>query len=157
MSPAQRAYIEDVSGAVFQRGVALGKWRVVKDGWPTPLIAIAAAERDGSLSEYVFRFDLEGYPARAPTSQIWDVAKEGPLDPSGRPWGSPNVQIAFRANWQPALYIPCDRLALESHRGWETKPGAWKPGHDITHYLNFVHDLLNSPGYTGKASASSPA
>lgn len=157
MSPAQRAYEEDVARAVFQRGLALGKWRVVTEHWPNPLIAIAASEREKAPAEYVFRFDLEGYPERAPTSQIWDPDREAPLDPGCRPWGSPNVQIAFRANWQPALYIPCDRVALESHGGWETKPGAWKPGHDITHYLNFVHDLLNSPGYTGTASASPQA
>ena len=157
MHPAQRAFEEDVAGAAFQRGAALGKWRIAEAGWPNPIIAIAAAERENSPGEYFFRFDLNGYPTRAPTSQIWDLEHGTALDAAKRPAGSHNVTIAFRTNWQPALYIPCDRVALESHADWATKPGAWKQGHDITNYLNYVYALLNSPGYTGTHSAQAPA
>lgn len=157
MDPAKRTFEEDIAGAVFQRGLVLGNWRVVEDGWPNPVIAVAAAARDGSPQEYALRFDLTGYPARAPTSQIWDLAKNTPLDPMSRPWGGHNVQKAFRTDWKPALYIPCDRVALESHPRWASKVGAWKSGDDITIYLKYVHALVNSPGYSGARSACAPA
>lgn len=156
-SPSQRAYEEDLHGARFQRGVALTKWRLVSGEWPNPVMAITAAKRETGPDEYFFRFDLNDYAVRAPTSQIWDPIENKPLAAARRPWGSENIRIAFRTNWQPALYIPCDRVALETHPKWATKPGAWRQGHDITHYLNYVHDLLNSAGYTGMAGASAPA
>lgn len=157
MDPSQRAYEEDLAGGAFQRGVAFGKWRVISGDWPNPLIAVSAGDRPDSPTEFVLRFDLTDYPERAPTAQMWDVEKGGLLAHGMRPRGTENIQKAFRVDWQPALYIPCDRVALESHAQWRDKQGAWKPGHDLTHYLRFVHDLLNSAGYQGAARPAAQA
>jgi len=151
--PAEAALRADLEGGRFLRGVTQKKWRLISLSWPDALIAISAAERKGSPSEYVFRFDLNGYPTSAPTAGLWDVDKNQLLAGEDRPTGGPNVAIAFRSDWENgrALYLPCDRVALDSHVDWKLKYAmrAWRAGADITHYLGMVHEILNSASYQG--------
>lgn len=89
----------------------------------------------------VLRFNLEGYPAKAPTGQPWDAENRGPLPNARWPRGSRHLNAIFNPNWNAAaLYMPCDRVAMEGHDAWkQTFPEWWwTPRHTITHYLTFV-------------------
>ena len=152
MDPDERALRADLVGGAFLNGVTRRRWRLVAVEWPHVMVAIAAAERANAPSEHVLRFDCSGYPHNPPTARPWDVNADAPLAPERWPGGRQRVEGAFNPNWRAdALYIPCDRLAIEGHDGWRTQhPYAiWSPDKDLTHYLRIVHDLLNSRDYTG--------
>lgn len=141
----------------FQSGVARGHWRLVSINWPVVIIAISAASRPNAPDEYVLRFDLTNYPKAPPTALPWNVEKNCRLDTRDRPSGKIRVSKAFRTDWKngDALYLPCDRLAIDGHDGWKNKHPEmiWNPDRDITQYLRIVHELLTSRDYTGPLSS----
>ena len=57
----------------------------------------------------------------------------------------------FRPNWKAgsALYLPCDRESIRGHDNWrnEMPSKIWDPAKGIVHYLELVHELLNSADY----------
>ena len=59
--------------------------------------------------------------------------------------------MTFRPDWKSgdALYIPCDRESFVGHDGWVTQYPQliWKPANGISHYLEVVHELLQSRDY----------
>jgi hypothetical protein len=153
MSPAERLAREHLAGARFRSGVDAGHWRVVEElHWPHVVIAVRAAQRPGGPAEFALRFDLTDYPTRAPTAMPWDVQAGVKLAPEKRPKGD-RVGLAFRVNWEggKALYVPYDRVALESHSPWRTQYPrlVWDPTKKITFYLIKVHELLNDEDYQG--------
>lgn len=158
MRPDEAALRRDMEAGPFLLGQARGKWHLLEVVWPNALIAVSAAPRDGSPAEYVLRFDLSGYPGRAPTAGLWDVDRDQLLEGDLRPTGDGDVSLAFRDDWAQgrALYLPCDRVALD-HGNWRSKYQlrAWRPDSNITHYLNIVYELLNSPAYKGTRRAVS--
>lgn len=157
MTPDERTFREHVSRGRFQGGVDGGEWRIVRDVWPSPLIAVTAADRPGAPAEFTFKFDLSNYPAVAPTAAPWDPGADGPLALDLWPSGTGRVATVFNSAWIPtpgvhALYHPIDRLALVGHDNWRTQDPAnvWDPSRmDIVDYLKVVHELLQSPQYSG--------
>lgn len=155
VAPDERAFREHLAKGAFRSGEIDGTWRVLSIAWPVAMIAIAAAPRDGSPAEYVFRFDLTGYPAQAPTARLWDDKRNEPLALCAWPTGSTRFVKVFRMDWKSGscLYLPCDRNSMVGHTDWSSQYPAqwWSPSCDITHYLRIVHELLTSVAYTGVA------
>jgi hypothetical protein len=160
LTPDERTFRQHLAGGAFLRGAARGRWRLVKVAWPHAVIVVSAAQRDKSPLEYGFRFELTNYPQVPPTAQPWDVEGDRPLDGARWPTGRLRLAAAFNPQWNPrAIYIPCDRLAIQGHDGWLTKHPSmiWRPSGDITQYLVILHELLNSGDYTGARDVTSRA
>lgn len=150
--PDERAFEAHVASGAFLRGAERGRWRLVEAAWPAAVIAVAAAPRAGSPAEYTFRFDLTNYPQSPPTACPWDEHQKRPLEPGRWPTGRTRVVAAFNPGWNSrAIYIPCDRLAIQGHDAWRAQHPSmiWSPGGDITQYLRVLHELLNSGDYAG--------
>ena len=149
--PDELAVHAHLRSARFQSGVDGGRWRLISAEWPHALIAVAAAPREGTPSEFVLRFDLAGYP-QSVTAGIWDCSTNALLAPDLRPKGERIAQI-FRSDWEGgrALYAAWDSIAVNSHPNWpQLHPReAWNPRRDLTFYLTNVFDLLNDDDYLG--------
>jgi len=156
MSAEERVFRSHIELGPFQSGVAKGRWRLLSIDWPMVVIAIAAAPRPGAPGEYALRFDLTNYPQSPPTALPWDAVKDCRLEDQDRPTGKTRVPKAFRTNWEngDALYLPCDRVAINGHARWLDKHPEmiWSPNGDITQYIRIVHELLTSSDYTGPCS-----
>ncbi len=158
MTPDEAVFRDHLKQGPFQSGAANGRWRLIEITWPHALIAVAAAPRNNGPEEYVFRFACDNYPQTPTTTCPWDLEKNTQLAPDEWPGGSQGsrVQAAFNPGWNGghALYLPCDRLAIQGHEGWGTKHPdmIWSSGKDITFYLRIIHDLLHSSTYTGSRS-----
>jgi hypothetical protein len=151
-TPDERAFRHDVAAGAFRRGAVRGRWRLVTITWPHAVIAVSAAERAGSPSEYGFRFELTNYPQSPPTAAPWDLERDLTLAPTRWPTGRSRLVAAFNPGWNAAaIYIPCDRLAIQGHDAWHTQHPSmiWQPTGDITQYLSVLYELLNSGDYTG--------
>ena len=68
------------------------------------------------------------------------------------PQGGERLQLAFKPGWKSgdALYIPCDRESIVGHDCWfaQYPQLIWNPAKGISHYLEVVHELLQSRDYT---------
>jgi hypothetical protein len=153
LTPNERLFREHVAGGRFQTGIDRDEWRIVEErGWPNLIIAVSASNRPSGPDEFFFFFDLTDYPTRAPTAMPWDPETNAKLVETNRPKGE-RVGLAFRMNWEGgrALYVPYDRVALESHGDWKTQfPRlSWDPTKTITFFLRNVHELLNDDDYQG--------
>jgi hypothetical protein len=153
-TPDHRAAVADLDSAAFREGVARGRWRVVSFEWPHLLVAVAAAERPGSVAEVALRINLQGYPQQAPSSTPWDLATAQQLAPERRPRGEFAGHV-FRSDWQngSALYAPYDRVAIPGHEAWSNQHPAdlWTTRRSITFLLDRVYQLLNDDAYEGCA------
>ncbi len=119
MAPDERAFRADVDAGPFLTGVDRGRWELVDISWPYAFINVAAAPRAGAPSAYLFRFDLSGYPNVAATACLWDARQSRQASEAERPkvtW----TPSPFRHDWESggALYLPCDRVAIEGHTNW---------------------------------------
>jgi hypothetical protein len=154
LDPGELAFLVDTKKAKFQTGLDKQRWRIVEGAaeWPAVYIAIRAAARQNAPGEYVFRFDLSGYPAQAPTARLWDAQSGTALEATKWPGGKGRVTAAFNPNWNAtAVYLPCDRVALVGHDAWKQQHPhlLWSPNGDITQFLWILYDLLNSSEYEG--------
>jgi hypothetical protein len=150
MLPDERAFRADVDAPSFRLGTVDGRWRLISTDWPYALIAVTAADS----REYVLRFNCSGFPATPPTAGPWDPDRKAPLAPHLWPRSRRGrIGAVFRQDWKggSALYLPCDREAIPGHENWRTQMPSkiWRPDIGIVHYLELVHDLLNSPDYEG--------
>ena len=153
MAPDERALRSHLEHPAFLEGVARGRWRVADQiNWPYVLIAVSAAPRENGPSEFFFRFDLDGYPASAPTINLWDPEKGDKLGLEKRPKGEVVAHV-FRTDWEEgrAVYAPFDRIALKGHAKWPRKhPGqAWDPSKDLAWVIRQLHRWLNDDLYLG--------
>jgi hypothetical protein len=151
MLPDERTFRRHLAAGPFQVGVDRGDWRLLSVEWPYAVIAVAAPPRPGAPDEIALRFELSGYPQRAPTAQPWDIAANATLADALWPIGGQASEV-FNPGWRrDALYIPCDHVALEGHDAWLTQhqPYLWHASRDISHYLRVVRDVLHDPGYAG--------
>lgn len=155
--PDEKVFLDHLEKGPFQSGVARGRWRLISVCWPYANIAVSAAHRLNAPSEYCLRFDLRNYPHSPPTARPWDTELDVPLADEKRPHGISRVSKVFRTDWKNgiALYIPCDREAIDGHDGWRTQHPdmIWNTNEGITLYLRIVHELLNSSDYTGTRSS----
>lgn len=153
MAPDEKALRADLESGRFLAGEARKRWWLVSVDWPAVQIAVAA--RDGF--EYVLRFDCSGYPQNPPTARPWDANKNAPLDVGSWPKGGGRIAAVFRNDWKSgtALYLPCDRTAIDGHDNWRTEHPSkiWNPSRGITQYLEIVHELLQSKDYVARTAA----
>ena len=156
LSPDERAFRDHLAGGAFRLGVHQLKWRLVAVDWPTAIFAITAAPRSGAPDEYHIRLELTGYPASAPTGQLWDTARGVPLNFRDWPVGTGRFSQVFRTDWQQGtcLYLPADRISLTGHSDWPGRYASqiWTSQRQFTHYLTLVHELLTSSSYSGRAA-----
>lgn len=151
--PDEQAFLDEVAEGGFQLAVHLGRWRIIRIAWPIVEVAVSAAPRANAPDTYEFRIDCTGYPQDPPTARPWDSTAGCPL-PFGRwPMGARRVPAVFRPDWHQGacLYAPCDRLSIAGHANWhqEHPSDIWRPDKGLQHYLEFLHELLNSADYTG--------
>ncbi len=153
IAPDEKALRADLESGRFLAGAARKRWRLVAIEWPVALIAVSA--RDGQ--EYLLRFDCSGYPQNSPTARLWDAERNAPLEFAVWPKGGGRITAVFRNDWKAgtALYLPCDRTAIEGHDNWRTEHPSkiWNPSKGITQYVEIVHELLQSRDYVARAAA----
>lgn len=156
-SPDEKVFRAHIEMGPFQSGVARGHWRLNSIDWPFVVISVSAAPRSNAPKEYSLRFDLNDYPQSPPTALPWDSDLNGPAADANRPHGKSRVAMAFRTNWKngSALYLPCDRVAINGHEAWQNKHPEmiWDQNGDITQYLRIIHELFTSNDYTGIRSS----
>jgi hypothetical protein len=148
-TPDERAFRADLERAPFLLGVVESRWALHSVEGVIAIITVTA--KDGR--SYALRFDIAGYPQSPPTARLWDPDTNAPLAtqkwPRSRAGG--RLGAVFRQDWKggTALYLPCDRCAIEGHDGWRTQVPSkiWRPAVGIVHYLEQVHELLHSADY----------
>lgn len=152
MAPDERTLRADLESGRFLAGEARKRWRLLAVDWPGVQIGITA--RDGR--EFVLRFDCTGYPQSPPTARLWSAEKNAPLELPLWPKGGGRIAAVFNPNWKSgiALYLPCDRTAIEGHDTWRNEHPSkiWNPAKGITQYMEIVHELLQSRDYIERAA-----
>lgn len=151
MTPDEAAFSQHLTLAKYVHGEVQGKWHEVNRNWPFSIFEIPATRPDGTKDSYCFRFDLANYPQSAPTACPWSLTSNTPLPPNQWPGGT-LIEAAFAPGWNPgALYLPCDRIAMQGHERWRNEhPNLWwTPEKTIALYLNELYDLLNHRDYRG--------
>jgi hypothetical protein len=174
MPTPQEIFQRDLASDAFQAGCVRGRWGLLDDtsqppgasaiAWPNAVIWIAAVPRPKSPERFYFYFDLNGYPAAAPTAYCWDPTARTVLPDQLWPRSRDPQELTFRQGWpgngRRALYAPWDRASREGggHAEWTALAGLiWNPEkHTIADYLRFTHELLNVDHYTGTYEAANP-
>lgn len=147
MAPDEQSLRADLASARFLSGADRNRWAFRKLDWPHLYVSVTA--RDGR--QYVLRLDCSGFPSTAPTGTFWDLATSAQLPFDRWPRGGERLRLAFRPDWKAgtALYIPCDRNSFVGHDAWASQYPQliWNPARGISHYLEVVHELLQSRDY----------
>lgn len=148
LPPDHQAFVADIEKADFRLAVLERRFRLIKVAWPLVLVGVYAA----GGREYVLRFNCTGYPRQPPTAGLWNLDTNTVLEPAR--WPAANggrVAAVFNRGWKGgiALYLPCDREAIEGHDNWrhEMPSKLWRPADGIIQYLEQVHELLHSRDY----------
>ena len=148
MAPDEQSLRADLASARFLSGEDRNRWQFKKLEWPFVYINVIARDR----REYTLRLDCSGFPTTPPTGAFWDLSMNGKLTFDKWPQGGERLQLAFKPGWKngDALYIPCDRESIVGHDCWfaQYPQLIWKPAKGISHYLEVVHELLQSRDYT---------
>lgn len=155
MGPDQEALEADLKSPAFRLGVLRGKWELAHVRFPLVFLRVSAPARAEGPAWFLLAANCNGYPAQAPTAQLWDGRDDKPLEESLRPRGQSGVLIAFK-NWNNCLYHPIDRLA-RSHWPNDHADLAWRRDSDITHFLETVHGLIDVAQYLGASAPDAAA
>lgn len=154
-TPDERAFRADLERAPFLLGVADGRWQLLSMNGVVAVISVKA--KDGR--EYALRFDVSGYPSTPPTARLWDAEKNEALAVSKWPRSvrAGRLGAVFRSDWKAgtALYLPCDREAIEGHDSWRVQMPSkiWRPAVGIVHHLEQVHELFHCADYAAPLAA----
>lgn len=152
MAPDEQFLRADLMSARFLSGEDRNRWQLKKLEWPYLYVNITG--RDGR--EFTLRLNCSGFPSSAPTGTFWDLPTNNRLAFDKWPKGGERLCLAFRPDWRggDALYIPCDRDSFIGHDSWAAQYPQliWKPSKGITHYLEVVHELLQSRDYACAAA-----
>lgn len=147
MAPDEQSLRADLTSARFLSGEDRNRWQFKKLEWPNLYVNVTG--RDGR--EFTLRLNCTGFPSSAPTGTFWDLSTSSRLAFDKWPRGGERLHLAFRPDWRggDALYIPCDRDSFIGHDSWAAQYPQliWKPSKGITHYLEVVHELLQSRDY----------
>lgn len=143
MSPAQRSLEADLKSGRFLSGVTRGRWQLLAQDFPAVVVEIAARD----ARRIALRFDCTGYPESPPTATVWDMETQQRMPAHRWPRGGRVSQI-FNPGWKggAALYIPCDRQSIEGHANWYAEYPwlIWKPAIGLVHYVEAIHEVLQS-------------
>lgn len=143
MSQGREALEAHLYSGRFLAGAARGRWQALGVQWPFAFISVAA--KDGR--SFTLRFDCSGYPTQAPTATLWDYATQQMLAIQKWPRGG-RVSLVFNPGWKggAALYIPCDRVAIEGHSNWLAEHPwlIWNPTRGLLQYVEAVCEILQS-------------
>ncbi len=148
MLPDERAFRADVDRPAFRLGTIEGRWQLQGITWPQAFISVKARDE----RTFTLRFNAAGYPDSPPTALPWDLNRNAPLEHHLWPKShGGRVGAVFRTDWKSgsALYLPCDREAIQGHDHWRTDMPSkiWRPAAGVVQYLELVHDLLSSRDY----------
>ncbi len=147
MAPDEQSLCADLASARFLSGEDRNRWQYMTLEWPYLYVNVTARDR----REYMLRLDCSGFPTTPPTGTFWDLSMNSKLAFDKWPQGGERLKLAFRPDWKngDALYIPCDRESIVGHDSWfaQYPQLIWKPAKGICHYLEVVHDLLQSRDY----------
>lgn len=154
MGPDHNALMRDLASPTFKVGERRGRWAVIGIRFPMAMFFVAAPVRPGGPTGFLLRSDCSGYPATAPTSQLWHGRDNQPLADAHRPKSKQGGTMVSFTQWStPCLYHPVDRLA-RSHWPGKYQELCWTADKTIVFLLETVHGLLESTEYSG---ASLPA
>ena len=153
-APDARAVRDHLLGGRFQAGAAAGDWRLISQDGRFAIVAVSAAKRPNSPTEFVLRFDLTGYPNAAPSGGLWDLDTNASLMADQRPKGDRAAQLFRSDDWAggaTAMYAPWDRMGLQAHPDWAQtyQHDAWNPTRDLSFILARVYEVLNADDYLG--------
>ena len=143
MNQEQQAIQAHLASGRFLAGVARHRWRLAKITWPHVYVEIASRD----MRQICIRFDCTGYPQRPPQGAPWNLSTDAPLTANLWPSGG-RVSKVFNHGWKggAALYIPCDREAIEGHSNWnqELPHLIWNPVRGLLQYIEALHEVLSS-------------
>ena len=142
--PSAKRVEEDLQQADFAAGIAAGRWRILRNAFPTLDFMISAVEPSGDKSEYGFRAELSNFPGQAPMLRIWDHSANGPLAPNKRPKGGPRVLKSFQHWDSDTVYRPWDRITGPHVGAANTPHLAWRPERHLVFVFEDLHGILNS-------------
>jgi hypothetical protein len=132
-----------LKAGAFVLGTMRGRWRRVDATFPTVIIEVRA--RDGRW--FALRFDCTGYPTQAPTATLWDLEHQRILLADQWPCGG-RVSQVFNPRWVncEAIYLPCDRRAIQGHHNWfgDYPQLIWRPDVGLFQYVSAVWEVLQS-------------
>jgi len=147
MGPDERALREDLASIRFRIGVSKSKWELKGIVFPHVLFFVRAMPKTDGPAGFLLRSDCSGYPAAAPTSQLWHGGQDMALSEQDRPRIPQGVMECF-SSWQNCLYHPIDRLAAE-HWPSQHLDQRWRPDNDIVTLLEIIHELFHRSDYMG--------
>lgn len=149
MGPDNNALMRDLASPTFKVGVRRGRWALLGIKFPIAMFFVAAPVRLGGPTGFLLRSDCSGYPATAPTSQLWHGRDNQALADAHRPKNKQGGTMISFAQWStPCLYHPVDRLA-RSHWPGQYQELCWTADKTIIFLLETVHGLLDSTEYSG--------
>lgn len=147
MTPDEQSLCADLMSARFLSGEDRNRWQFCQLQWPYLFVNVVANDDQA----YMLRLNCLGFPNSPPTGTFWDLTTNSRLSFDKWPKGSERLRLAFRPDWKngDALYIPCDRESMAGHDGWVAQYPQliWKPAKGISHYLEVIHELLQSRDY----------
>lgn len=154
MNPEHATFLAHIDLPAFQDGTDRGLWglHTPRDQivWPHVIFWLPADAKVMPCGKVYLRFDLQGYPLKAPTACPWDVEANGILPEARWPKGRTQVDAIFKPKWKSfALYVACDRVAMEGHPDWPEKYPSlwWQSTFTIVKYLDFIQSCLNRCQY----------
>ena len=156
--PATTRVQQDLAACSFRGGEHAHRWRLVSSEFPVLFIDVAATEPDGTTSWYRLRWDVSGYPGKAPHVRIWDTGADQPLPVHRRPKGNRRVEVTFQ-NWNDdTVYRPWERIASVHNNFRQAHPQlAWHPGRTLSFALEDLHGILNLNARARRVRANSEA
>lgn len=84
-----------------------GRWALLGIKFPIAMFFVAAPVRLSGPTGFLLRSDCSGYPATAPTSQLWHGRDNQPLAEAHRPKNKQGgTMVSFTQRSTPCLYHP---------------------------------------------------
>ncbi len=154
--PDEAALRADLAGPAFRLGELRGRWRLARLFFPILYVQVAAPVTSNGPERFLLRLRCDGYPALAPTGELWHGQLDRALTVEERPRSRNGGCLPGFSNWGPCIYHPIDRHG-RTHWPDQHADLAWQPGYGITDYLEIVHDLLADPLYDGATVSTDTA
>lgn len=124
-------------------------WRVERDVISADVVRLMLSARDGD--RFILRCLCDGYPNQVPSVAFIDAAGSTAVRTA---WPSGTTEFHKVVKLPPDSFLCTDltREGFQHHPEWAARPTAWKGNtHTLMDLFNYVHDLLNSNGYQGRA------